>query len=81
MRLGIVSAIIPLRNGKNELEIAEGLRAQTVQALAQTLWPSHRSSHDDRDSGIQLIALLAGSWDRDNKFAVFLGDKIFRRIG
>ena len=65
---------------KNELELAEGLRGQTLQALAQTLRTLH-CSHDDRDGGIQLIALLTGPWHRDDKFAVFLGDKIFGRIG
>jgi hypothetical protein len=65
---------------KNELELAEGLRAQTLQALAKTL-RTPDCSHDGREAGIQLTALLTGPWHRDDKIAVFLGDKIFGRIG
>ena len=39
------------------------------------------SSHDDRDGGIQFIALFTGSRHRNDKFAVFLRDKILGRIG
>ena len=37
-------------------------------------------SHDDRDGGIQFIALFTGSRHRNDKFAVFLSDKILGRI-
>ena len=63
-----------------ELKIAEGLRGQALQALAQTLRPPHRS-HDDRSGGIQFIALFTGSRHRNDKVAVFLSDKILGRIG
>ena len=63
-----------------EFEKSGCLRGQALQALAQTLRPPHRS-HNDRDGGIQFIALFTGSRHRNDKFAVFLSDKILGRIG
>jgi ABC-type antimicrobial peptide transport system permease subunit len=53
----------------------EHTRLADYASLLGLLAPRQNNLH------FRMIALLAESWHRDDKFAVFLGDKILGRIG